>query len=363
MYDLVIIGGGPAGATLARLAAAWGQVLLLEKRPAPADPDSPDWRKTCGGLIAPAALKALADMKLAVPPDVTARPQSMLVRAVDLDGRRERCYRRRYLNVHRGRLDRWLLSLVPPSVEVQYGARLRAVEPRGDAVTVYYRWGKAAVSVEARVAAAADGAASRVRRIILPGRPAPRIYVAIQEWLADVQSPPQANGAPCYTAIFDRAVTDFYAWTIPKDDLLIVGAAMPAEGRADSRFRLLRSRLAERLGIDGQVRQRERTILLRPARVGHVRAGRGRVLLLGEAAGLISPSSGEGLGFAFRSAMAAAGALRADAHNPLPGYQRRLLPLKAAVGMKLLKSAAIFTPPARSLLMLSGLGAAPDAEA
>ena len=53
-----------------------------------------------------------------------------------------------------------------------------------------------------------------------------RTYIAIQEWFAAV------NPLPYYSAIFDSRCTDFYGWTIPKENKLIFGAALPGTGPA-----------------------------------------------------------------------------------------------------------------------------------
>ena len=69
MYDIAIVGGGPAGATLARLTGNQYRVLLLEKRTFQ-EPLYGGLQKCCGGLIAPDAQKMLASV---VPPVAKTR--------------------------------------------------------------------------------------------------------------------------------------------------------------------------------------------------------------------------------------------------------------------------------------------------
>jgi geranylgeranyl diphosphate/geranylgeranyl-bacteriochlorophyllide a reductase len=135
VYDVVIVGAGPAGSTLARLLAPRLRVLLVEKR------RLLDWRtqsspeKPCGGLLAPDAQAALAELGLGVPREILVGPQLFAVRAVDATSGLERHYPRSYLNVERGRFDAWLLSLAG-AAEVRMGCLLRALRPGPGGVTV-----------------------------------------------------------------------------------------------------------------------------------------------------------------------------------------------------------------------------------
>ena len=79
MYDIAIIGAGPAGATLARLVGDRYRTLLVDRRrlgepPAPGGPS-----KLCGGLLAPAAQAELARQGLGIPASVIAGPQLFAV--------------------------------------------------------------------------------------------------------------------------------------------------------------------------------------------------------------------------------------------------------------------------------------------
>ena len=64
-YDIAIIGGGPAGANLARLLDRNYKVLLLDRRDL-VDGEDEKRTKCCGGLLAPDAQQMLGRMGLAV---------------------------------------------------------------------------------------------------------------------------------------------------------------------------------------------------------------------------------------------------------------------------------------------------------
>ena len=88
MYDVAIIGAGPAGATAARLLGSSYRVLLVDRRRLDEDADGPagsaDAGKPCGGLLSPAAQRELARQGLGVPASTIAGPQLFAVRTVDL---------------------------------------------------------------------------------------------------------------------------------------------------------------------------------------------------------------------------------------------------------------------------------------
>ncbi|MHC4540530.1 MAG: FAD-dependent oxidoreductase, partial [Planctomycetota bacterium] len=112
MFDIAIIGAGPAGATLARLIAGQYKVLLVDKRPLDVA-QGHSARKCCGGLLAPDAQGMLSRMGLGLPKSVLVDPQLFVVRAIDTKQQIERYYQRYYINMDRLKFDRWLLSMVP----------------------------------------------------------------------------------------------------------------------------------------------------------------------------------------------------------------------------------------------------------
>ena len=81
------------------------------------------------------------------------------------------------------------------------------------------------------------------------------------------------------------------------------------------------------------------------------------MLLAGEAAGWISPSTAEGFSFAFRSAALVAQALEAGPALSAERYQRLARPLYLSLASKLVKSPGMYWPPLRGLAMRSGLTA------
>lgn len=151
MYDVAIIGAGPAGATLARLIADRYRVLLVDKRNAAGSPENTMSGKCCGGLLAPDAQAALSKMGLGLPKSVLAEPQLFVVRAIDIPQCLERYYQRYYINSEGGHI----CEIRPAQEEAQRSrVQIRQDRPeRGrlhlatneDATTVHrHKWHRAA---------------------------------------------------------------------------------------------------------------------------------------------------------------------------------------------------------------------------
>src|SRR6266542_275391 len=111
IYDIAIIGAGPAGSTLARLLFGKYRVLLVDRRELLSPPQENSAIQMCGGLLAPDAQKMLASLGLGLPHSVLTGPQIFVVRAIDLQQKLERYYQRAYLNIERELFDRWMVSL------------------------------------------------------------------------------------------------------------------------------------------------------------------------------------------------------------------------------------------------------------
>ena len=351
MYDIAIIGAGPAGATLARIIGKKYKVLLVDKRPLLAPNPKNSLSKCCGGLLAPDAQKMLGFLGLGLPQRVMVEPQLFVVRTIDLQNKIEKYYQRHYINIDREKFDRWLVSLIPGSVDIRTPCRFK-----------YYRQDKAGFKItfhikdkeyteRTKIIIGADGANSRIRRQAVKNKENPKAYISIQEWVES------ENILPYFSAIFDQEITDFYAWIIPKQDQIIIGAALSPFRGAALKFESLKKKLHD-YGFRFETPvKKHAALLLRPVKMNQLYSGKGNIAFIGEAGGWISPSSAEGLSYAFRSAELMADVLKQGTDNMLKRYNQKMKKMRFNILLKNLKSPFMYSPWLRHKVMALGLQA------
>lgn len=337
-YDVIIVGAGPAGSTLARLLDKKLNILLI---------NYVNEGKPCGGLLAPDAQKVLAQFDLTLPKEVLVDPQIFSVRTMDLESGLERWYQRMYINMDRSKFDTWLLGLVPENVKVVQGRCIGIV----DNVLSYSDVRGNIEKVISKTIVGADGATSIVRRSYFKPLKT-RKYTAIQQWFKEDSD----DMTPFYSCIFDAKTSDCCSWTISKDGYLIYGGAFPIKN-SRKKFELQKKRLFN-FGIElSNPVKTEACQVLRPTGKKSFNCGENfegyDVYLIGEAAGFISPSSLEGFSSAFKSAIALSKAIGHD--DALIRYKRNTRKLRSWLICKNLKCPFMYNRVLRKLVMKSGI--------
>ncbi len=349
MYDIVIVGSGPAGSNLARLIGDKYKVLLIDKRDLENENSKNLANKSCGGLLAPDAQKMIAKLGLGIPKDILVNPQLFAVRTIDLTNNLERLYQRFYFNMDRNKFDRWLVSMVPTGVDKKFNSIFKSFIEIPDGYEIRYLYNGQEISAKTRVIVGADGAFSKIRKSIRKDINMSEMYISIQEWFESDEY------MPYFTAIFDEEISDFYSWVIPKDNYLLLGAALKPRENTWDKYNLLKKKLTQLGFVFNNKVKTEGAYINRPRKLSQLYVGRDSIALVGEAAGAISPSSAEGISYSLKSSLYLAQSLEEGIDGFLDRYNQRIKDIKLNLLIKNLKSPAMYHPLLRQLVMKSGL--------
>lgn len=287
-YDIIIIGAGPAGSAAATALARQGRsVLLLEKAAHPR-------HKSCGGGLSARLLPYLdADLKEIVEREI--RKVVFLLRKKEVSGSSEQPVA--YL-VRRDRFDAYLAEKARKAgAEIVENCPARDWREIPEGVEVQSRRGRDTASFMI----GADGAAGRVARKLHP-------HWKKQLALALEAEVPLRNQEEAVW--IDLAVPRGYGWIFPKENGAAIGVA-DFKGKVPKPQGLYSDFLGRhpRSSEAGSVPPNGCTIpIYRSAAPPLVK---GRVLLIGDAGGLVDPLFGEGIFYAVRSGQMAAEAIGA----------------------------------------------------
>lgn len=293
MQDVVIIGGGPAGLYAgARLAAAGFRITLLEEHPAAGRPVH------CTGVLAAEAFDEFKLSRRSLLNELTtARFWSPAGHDITYGSGRVEA-----VVIDRHTFDQDLCeTALSAGVSVEQGARATGVQIDGQGVTVKTLAGE----IRARVAVLACGANYALHRQVGLGMPRMFLHTAQMELptsqLGDVELHFGSEIAP-----------KGFGWVVPviRPQQLCARVGVMCESDAPRYFNRLVSRVSERWAIDrGDIdRPRQKILPLAPLS----RTYGDRLLAIGDAAGLVKPTTGGGIYYSLVSAGLAADVL-ADA--------------------------------------------------
>ncbi len=320
-FDVIVIGGGPSGATAAQSLASQGwRVLLLDRQ---------GRTKPCGGAIPPRLIKdyEIPD-ELIVAKIKCARMVAPSNRQVDIP------IDNGYVGmVDRDVFDEWLRARAARHGAVRERGRFEKLEidPAGGQWVHYEQRGEHGLTTpmraHARIVIGADGARSEVARQAIPNADKTKLVFAYHEILQAPHGQKGYDPERCDVWYQGHLSPDFYGWVFPHGQTLSVGT-----GSADKGFSLRTgvAHLREAAGLTGTatLRREGAPIPLKPL----PRWDNGRdVILTGDAAGVVAPSSGEGIYYAMACGTEVAQAVHASlqAGDPALLKQARKQFLKA----------------------------------
>jgi len=297
-----VIGGGPAGATCARKAAEAGlDVLLLEKANHPRD-------KPCGGALGPFAVQ---NLDLDISPMIEHTFHGALVHT---PSQKKVILTSKNLTGHlitRSRFDSYLLQkAVDEGVEVIQGVEVVGLEQLRSGIRAL----AVGDSYKSHLLVGADGVNSIIARKlgVRPKWASDQVAMCISAEVPlntkDVESVMMTHGAegcPVIELYFDL-VSWGYGWCFPKEKGLSVGVGCRLDKREDLRHAW--EKLVTKIELDKGIElDTSRKVSSRVPLGGKIhRSIARRSMLIGDAAGLVSPITGEGISYAIQSGSLAA---------------------------------------------------------
>jgi geranylgeranyl reductase len=297
-FDAVVVGGGPAGATAAHELAKRGHSVLLLDRAGRIKP--------CGGAIPPRLIRDFdIPDDLLVARALSARMIAPSNKTVDIP------IDNGFVGmVDREHFDEWLRCRAASAGALRQRGTFDSLTRDDDGMSVVNytvqddSGEKRRAHARARIVVGADGARSEVARQAVPEAAQDVEYVfAYHEIVRKPDVLPAGYDATRCDVFYQGHLSpDFYGWVFPHGDTLSIGT-----GSADKGFSLRGavSDLRGAIGLKGAqtVRREGAPLPMKPLK----KWDNGRdVVLAGDAAGVVAPSSGEGIYYAMLGGQLAA---------------------------------------------------------
>ncbi|MFX0132915.1 MAG: NAD(P)/FAD-dependent oxidoreductase [Candidatus Hodarchaeota archaeon] len=321
MYDVIIVGAGPAGSLLAKkLAEANLKVLLVDRKKLPR-------HKMCSGLISSFARRILKKEVGDVPSVLCCHPkknkglQIYPTRRAPPQKFPEKAY-----NVWRSDFDFWLTTKASEAgAEVFDQTELLSFSEKKDTIEVSLKSIIGPQKQQTRFLIGADGWPSLIRRTLYKNEQINWFQLYQTYWKGEIDLSPEY-----LHAFLDPEFSEFFAWanikTGTKGEYILIGTGAAKGSTIPRYYNLFQEYLEEAHGL------RAEKLLFKEACTypkffdpSHTyKFGKNNILLIGEATGLMYM---EGIAPALTSAVNASDAILQGGDQVLEQYEKNVQPL------------------------------------
>ncbi len=298
MYDVIVIGAGPAGSTAAKVLAEKGlRVLLVERQKLPR-------YKSCSGVLIQKTLNLVRRyFGKDVPLSATCTPKENRGMIFTDDKGREFRFEQGGLNIWRSSFDNWLTEQAAASgAEVRDGTSAVSCEEKADYIAVTLH-GESSYIETAGYVIDCEGVTGVLKRKLL-GDDKDFITTFQTFNRGTIQLDPHY-----FYAYLQPELSEYDAWFNVKDEMLVLGVSVKDVGRIEHFYQRFISYMEAHHGLRIEQQVKAEKWLMPHIRKGcPITYGKGRVLFAGEIAGFLNPM-GEGISAGIESGCCAANAI------------------------------------------------------